>query len=130
MTAIHWVALALSIGLMAWMEGYRGFQLRFCPRVVARLQGLSRPGCPPALRLLAPFHCLGLLGLPRRELIGGWSLLIGIVTLVLLIRLLPQPWRGIVDGGVLVGLGWGAAAVAIMGGRALLGAPNGGAQAD
>ena len=30
---------------------------------------------------------------------------------VLVVRQLPQPWRGIVDGGVVVGLSWGTLAI-------------------
>jgi hypothetical protein len=41
-------------------------------------------------------------------MIVAWSVLIGIVVLVVSVRSLAQPWRGIVDAGVVVGLvlGW------------------------
>jgi hypothetical protein len=45
-----------------------------------------------------------------------------IVALVLLVRQLPQPWRGIVDAGVVVGLTWGALAITYFTVRALQGA--------
>jgi hypothetical protein len=38
---------------------------------------------------------------------------LAIVGLVLLVGMLPQPWRGIVDAGVVVGLGWGIVALAV-----------------
>jgi hypothetical protein len=47
-------------------------------------------------------------GASRRGLTLAWGLLICIVALVLLVHQLGQPWRGIVDGGVVVGLAWGA----------------------
>lgn len=43
----------------------------------------------------------------RRRKITSISVTIGIIVLVILVRLLPQPWRGIIDGGVVVGLAWG-----------------------
>jgi len=45
----------------------------------------------------------------RKRLIVSWSLIIGITLIVVLVRQLPQPWRGIVDIGVVTGLGYGAA---------------------
>ena len=97
---------ALWIGFMAYTEGYRGFQKRFSPMVVARtLHFAERPTLVNGL--LAPAFCMGLIDATRRRLMLSWGLLIGIVLLVLCIRLVPQPWRGIVDGGVVVGLTWG-----------------------
>ena len=37
--------------------------------------------------------------------------------------LLPFPWRGLIDAGVVVGLGWGALSVVWFGGQALRGNP-------
>jgi hypothetical protein len=105
---------------MAYTEGYRGFQLAWSPRVVARaLHVARRPR--PHLVVLAPLVCMGLLHATRKRLIVSWTLTIGIVTLVILVRQLPQPWRGIVDGGVVVGLGWGLIALLWFFGRGLCG---------
>ncbi len=43
----------------------------------------------------------------------SYSLTLGIIVLILLVRLLPQPWRGILDAGVIVGLVWGFVALLI-----------------
>jgi hypothetical protein len=56
---------------------------------------------------------MGLFGARRRTTVAVWSVTVGIVVLVVLVRLLPQPWRGIVDAGVVVGLGWGLIALAV-----------------
>ena len=32
---------------------------------------------------------------------------VAIIILVLLVQMIPQPWRGIIDAGVVVGLSWG-----------------------
>jgi len=36
-----------------------------------------------------------------------------------LVRLVPQPWRGIVDAGVVIGLAWGAVSLLVLGIQAL-----------
>lgn len=102
----HWTCLVTIIVFMAYAEGYRGFQQRFSPRVAARARYLFAH--PRAIFvLLAPFFCMGYFHATHRRKITSLSLTIGIILLVLAVRLLPQPWRGIVDIGVVVGLAWG-----------------------
>lgn len=118
----HWVLLAAWLPFMAYAEGWRGFHQRFSPRVVARAVKLAAK--PTALRLLlAPAYCMSLLDAPRRRMIVSWTLVIGIVGLVLVVRQLGQPWRGLIDAGVVVGLGIGAASIAYHALRALRGEP-------
>ena len=57
--------------------------------------------------LLAPAIAMGLFQANRKRVIVSWSLFIAIVLVVILVRLAPQPWRGIIDGGVVVGLAMG-----------------------
>jgi hypothetical protein len=104
---------------MAYFEGYRGFQLRFSPRAVVRAQTLGQ--APWWCRLLAPLYCMGMVHATRRRLAGTWGMIAGIVMMVLLIRWLPQPWRGAVDAGVVVGLSWGVLSILDQTRRALLG---------
>jgi hypothetical protein len=106
----------------AYAEGYRGFQRGFAPRVVARAMYVGRHGTPLHV-LLAPAFCMSLFHATRKGLIVAWSVLIGVVVLVTLVRSLPQPWRGIIDAGVVVGLGWGAIALVIMFVGAISGRP-------
>ena len=102
----HWVVFALILLFMAYVEGYRAFQQGFSPRVAARAKYLNdRPKLLHSL--LAPFFCMAYFHAPRRRRITSISVTIGIIVLVILVRLLPQPWRGIIDGGVVVGLAWG-----------------------
>lgn len=106
LTPLQWLLLAASVGFMAWSEGYRGFQCRFSPRVAARaLYLLLHPG--PVRAVLAPVFCIGYFHARRRGLIAVWTGTGAIVVAVLLVQLCPQPWRGILDAGVVVGLGWG-----------------------
>jgi len=91
----------------AYSEGHRAFHLRFCPKVIARALHLARN--PHPLRvLLAPAYCMALFHAKRRALLVSWITLLLILCAIALLRITPQPWRGIVDGGVVVGIGWGA----------------------
>lgn len=106
LTGLHWAALAVFVLFMAYSEGYRGFQKAFSPRVAARARYLRAH--PTVLRvLLAPLFCMAYFDAPRRRRIASYALTIGVILLVILVQQLNQPWRGIVDAGVVIGLGWG-----------------------
>ena len=114
----HGIALFAIVVAMAYAEGYHGFQRRFSPRVAARARHL-RSDARTVRVLFAPLFCMGFFHATRRRRISAFCLTGGIVLLVLAVRLLAQPWRGIVDAGVVVGLAWGLASVLIFGTRAL-----------
>jgi hypothetical protein len=106
----------------AYGEGYRALHRKFCPRVVARAYHLAQHPTPlPAL--LAPFYCFSLFHASRRGLLKGWLLIAMIATFIVLLHFTPQPWRGIVDGGVIVALAWGALALLVLAARALRSGP-------
>lgn len=90
----------------AYLEGYRGFQLRFSPRVVSRAIYLGQNPRPLWIILALPF-CMSLFHSTRRQMTVSWVFVVAIVLLIWWVRSLPQPWRGIVDGGVVLGLMWG-----------------------
>jgi hypothetical protein len=90
--------------------------------VVARALHLARHPRPLHL-LLAPFYCMGLVHASRRRLVTSWVLVVTIASMVVAVRFLPQPWRGMVDAGVVVGLGWGLVAILVFAARALGGRP-------
>lgn len=114
----QWLVLIGFAAFMAVGEGYRGFQKGFSPRVAARTRYLARH--PNGLRvLLAPLFCMGYWGATRRRQIVTWCLTLAIIGLVLLFRLLPQPWRGILDFGVVLGLSWGLIALWVYAWQAL-----------
>lgn len=113
-----WVALQMPLELwqyflllvnvvgMAYFEGYRGFQQAFSPRFAARAKYIAEHGRPLEM-LLAPVFCFGFFGSTRKRKIVAFVITAMIVLLVLLVSQLPQPWRGIIDAGVVVGLLWG-----------------------
>lgn len=108
MTDVQWVLYVAWMVINGYAEGYRGFQLRFSPRVVARALHLARHPQPWHV-LLGPLFCMSFFHATLRGRITAWGITSAVVAAVIAIRLLPQPWRGILDAGVVVGLAWGAA---------------------
>lgn len=107
---LHLASLAFSVLYMSWAEGYKGFHLGFAPRVVARARYLSAHPRPLHV-LLAPAFCMGYIHATRRRKLLSFGLTSMIVCFVLIVRMLPQPWRGIVDAGVVTGLVVGIASI-------------------
>lgn len=114
----HWFALILIVFFMAYVEGYRAFQQAFSPRVAARARYLrDHPNIIHAI--FAPLFCMAYFHANRRRQITSILVTAGIIVLVVMVRFLDQPWRGIIDGGVVVGLAWGIVSVAVFGYQAL-----------
>lgn len=120
LSAFQWAVLVVWVVVNAHAEGYRGFHRRFSPRVVARALALAQSPRPLHV-VLAPLFCMSLLHASRRGLVVAYGILGGVVLLVLAIRHLDQPWRGIVDAGVVVGLGLGLLSILWHAARAGLG---------
>lgn len=104
----QWATLIVVAAFMAYSEGYKGFQLSYSPRLAARARYLAQSGSALEL-LLAPLFCMSFFRAPKKRIIVSFSLLIMIILLVTAFRFIPQPWRGILDAGVVVGLTWGMA---------------------
>lgn len=104
--------LAVWMVFIIYVEGYRAFQKRFSPRVVARAFYLAEHPRPLHVAL-APLYCMALIHAPRRRLIGSWILVAGIVGIIIVVRHLPPVYRAIVDAGVALALTWGTVAMII-----------------
>lgn len=115
----HYLLLFLNIVFMAHTEGYKGFQQGFSPRVAARARYLREH---PSLyhAVLAPLFCMCFYHSTKKRLIVSYALTTFIVAIVIFIRYLEQPWRGIVDAGVVVGLSWGLITLLIFSIQALI----------
>ncbi|WP_417227061.1 hypothetical protein [Amphritea sp.] len=108
----HWAALVISVLFMGFAEGYKGFQRAYSPRVAARLLYL-RDNVTPLRLILAPLFCMGFFDIRRQRMIVTYCLLLGILVLIQLVHMLDQPWRGIIDLGVVVGLSWGSVSIVL-----------------
>ena len=91
-------------------EGFRALDRRWVPMLVERAL-LLRDDPRLFVRLLAPLYGLSLVGAGRDDLIRGWLLTTAILGAVLIVRTLPDPWRGIVDFAVAAALAWGLVAI-------------------
>lgn len=111
LTVFQWLLLLINIIFMAYSEGYKGFQKSFSPRLAARAKYLTTSRSIKEM-ILAPLFCMNFFNAPRARIIMSFALLAMIITLITLFRMLPQPWRGILDAGVVIGLVWGSASTA------------------
>jgi hypothetical protein len=101
----HWGLLLVSVVAFAYGEGYRALHRRFVPHVLARASELStRAGLGLRDWLLAPFFLLCLAQAEPAELRRAWLSVGLIVAAVVVVRQLPEPYRGIIDAGVAVAL--------------------------
>jgi len=106
LSILQWIALVVWVLFMGVAEGYRGFQKAFSPRVAARCRHLRDH--PTVLRVLtAPIFAMAFYAAPRKRRIAAFALTFGVILLVILVHQLDQPWRGIIDAGVVLGLFWG-----------------------
>jgi hypothetical protein len=115
----HWVVLVLNIALAAYLKGYRGFQKGLSPRVAARAKHLHNH--PHVLQaLLGPLYCMGYFYIVKKKQIVTILMTVGMIILILLVRLLNQPWRGIIDAGIVIALSWGFISLLIFSGQAFV----------
>ena len=103
LTLVQIILLVAFSMFMAYSEGYKGFYLNFAPRFAARVKYVYREGRVIEL-VLSPFFCFGYFGTTHTKQIVSIILTLGLIMLVVLMRYVPQPWRGIVDVGVVIGL--------------------------
>jgi hypothetical protein len=108
----HWPALAGVISFFLYIKGYRAFQRELSRRVVAR--ALILRAKPDILKvLLAPLYCMGFFGAGLRRQLTMICLTLVMVGFILVFNRIDQPWRGIVDFGLVVSFAWGFIATVI-----------------
>ena len=103
---MHWIVFVAFTLLMAHGEGYKGFQKKFSPRFAARCKYLLHNTTLLQL-ILAPLFCMAYFHAPKKRVIATFALTIMIIIFILSFRLIPQPWKGLLDFGVVLGLIWG-----------------------
>jgi len=105
----HYALLIPWLFFMLYSEGYKGFQKGFSPRVAARAHYLKQHSTT-VRAIFAPVFCMGFFHSTKKRKIVVWILLLAITCFVVMFQFVPQPWRGILDVGVVLGLSWGVIA--------------------
>lgn len=112
LSVLHIVLYVVSIIFNAWTEGYRAFQKMIVPRILARAQWLTDN--PERVNpILAPLFVAGFFAMQKRAIIVRYTFLVVIICVIIGMKFMPQPWRGIINAGVVVGLGWGVVAMGV-----------------
>ena len=119
--AALWASYGAVVALMAYVEGYKAFHLKFSPMVVKRAMTLGDAGASPAHAALAPLYAMGLFHATPKRRNTSWGFLLGVFGIVKLVKKLSYPWRSVVDAGVVAGLTIGAASLLYHYARALAG---------
>jgi hypothetical protein len=108
----HWLALACITSFFLYVKGYHGFQRGLSSRVVSR--ALSLKAKPDVLKIsLAPIYCMGYFGAGVRRKITMICLTVAMVGLIIVVSRIDQPWRGIIDFGLVTAFAWGFIATVI-----------------
>jgi hypothetical protein len=101
----EWAVFVVCALAFTYGEGYRALHLRFAPGVIARVAALTpASGLRVGRALLAPLYALGLIQRERAAVLRAWLSVALIVLAVVIVRELPEPWRGIIDASVTLAL--------------------------
>lgn len=100
------IVLVIWCVFMIYTEGHQAFGKQLAPRVVARAQHISQHGNWNMI-ILAPLYCIGYFGAPKKRIIASYIVIVAIVSLVIAVRFVPEPWRAIIDAGVILGISCG-----------------------
>lgn len=80
----------------------------------------EEPSAPLWHKILAPAFCIGYFHGSRKRVISSWSVTTIIFLVVVGVRRLPNPYRAIIDAGVIVGLAWGTCSVLALYARSVI----------
>lgn len=109
----QWAVLIAWVLINAYAEGYKGFQKKFSPRTVARAWYLADNPTPLRV-ILGPFFTMGFFDANRKTKLTAYIVVILVTLLVMVVSTIPQPWRGIIDAGVVAGLLWGLVSILVI----------------
>lgn len=114
----EWLALLFLTIALVYGEGIRALSRRWVPFVIDRAAALRTE---PRLfhRLVGPLYAMGLVGAPRRTALRAWAGVFAIAAAVLIVRALPEPWRGMIDFAVAAALVCGLLAILVQAWRRL-----------
>ncbi len=115
LNAWHQIGLVVIVLVFGLGKGYFIFRQRFCPSYVSRIGELSLPPVKLLNAVLAPLYCLNLIGAERRQLVRGYAIVTGIILMIISVKIVPSPWRGMILTGVALALTWAALEIAYHG---------------
>jgi len=112
----QWALLAVTLIFFAYVEGYKGFQNGFSPRVVSRAWIVSEEtaAAPFWHKVLAPAFCIGYFHGTFKRVATSWGVTTVIFAVVIGVKQLANPYRAIIDAGVIVGLVWGIVSILVL----------------
>lgn len=109
----HWVALLPIVGFFLYGKGYHGFSRALAPHIARRAAALRAE--PTTLRvLLAPLYCLGYFHNERRKQLAVVGMTLAMAGFIFLLPHLGQPWRGLLDVGIVAALVWGFGSILLL----------------
>lgn len=80
----------------------------------------GRPSPPFWHKALAPAFCIGYFHGTRKRVITSWCVTTGIFLIVVGVKRMANPYRAIIDAGVMLGLSWGVISIVFLYVRSLL----------
>jgi len=114
LTLLQWIVLIAYLIIMIIAKGYFALHNSFVPRVINRAELLYEKGSLID-RLFAPFFCMGFFKASGKRIIISYAMLLLIITFIVSASKISQPWRGIIDLGVIVGLSMGILSLLLLG---------------
>lgn len=102
----QWFVMSVWVVFMIASEGYDGFYKRLAPRIAQRAQEIREKGTYLDI-ILAPLYCFGYFKAPLRRMLVSYTAIILIICAIIVVQQVAQPWRGIIDMGVVIGLFFG-----------------------
>lgn len=112
LTPAQWLILVAWCGFMVVSEGRDGFERRLAPRIATRARQINADGDMLSI-VLAPLYCFGYFRAPARQMIVSYVAIVFIIAAIVIVHQFSQPWRGIVDCGVVLGLAYGVIAIIV-----------------
>ncbi len=113
-SALNWIVLAAYLVVMIVGKGYFALHRGFVPRVINRSEQIISNG-KLIDKILAPLYCMGFFKAPRKRMIISYVMIFFIVSFIVSASKIVQPWRGIIDLGVVVGLSLGILSLLFLG---------------
>ena len=118
-STLNWIVLTAYLIVMIVGKGYFALHRGFVPRVIDRSELLIENG-NLIDKLLAPLYCMGFFKAPRKRIIISYVMIFFIVSFIVSASKISQPWRGIIDLGVVVGLSLGILSLLSLGLKRLI----------